>query len=153
MRMVKIFQTFYHSYDMTWSAMSVWIWTGLEAHMAVIIASLPALNHYFRRVLKESSISDRFKSIATRGRYASRYGSGYNKTVNSTVGDHTNASDKGVIHVTQEIQLRESVRDSKYEQKMGHSVSIDEEAMRKDKRAWSDNASSDDDSIRKHTLR
>ena len=120
--------------------------------MAVIIASLPALNHFFRKVLRDTSISDRFKSATSRGRYAPGYGSGYNKTGgNSTIGDRTDASDKAVIHVTQEIQLEESARDSRYDGKAGN---IDDEAMRRDRRAWLDGASSDeDDSIRKHVVK
>ena len=127
----------------------------IEAHMAVIIASLPALNHFFRKILKDTSISDRFKSVTTRGRYAPGYGSGYNKTGNSTNADNrTDASDKAVIHVTQEIQLEESTRDSRYEHKSGHSIGIDDKAIRRDRRAWLDGASSDeDDSIRKHVAR
>jgi hypothetical protein len=152
--MVKIIETYYQSYDITWSAVTVWIWTGIEAHMAVIIASFPALNHFFRRALKDSSISDRFKSLTHR-QYGSRYGSGYNKTQSSTT-DQTrgeDASDKQAIHVTREIHLEEFAREPKQHlsgsgQRRG--VNIDEEAMRKDRKAWLDEATSDDDSLHRH---
>jgi hypothetical protein len=132
--------------------MEVWIWTGIEAHFAVIIASLPALNHFFRKILKESSISDRFKSVTQGRRYGSRYGSGYNKTANSTL-NHTEASDKAVIHVTQEIHLEESKRQSRRESKMSHKVDIDEVAMKKDRRAWLDETSDDDDSLQRQAVK
>ena len=152
MRMVKIIRTFYSSYDLTWSTMEVWIWTGIEAHMAVIIASLPALNHFFRRILKESSISDRFKSVTQGRRYGSRYGSGYNKTANSTM-NQTDTSDKQVIHVTQKVHLEECARNSRRESKFGRGIHIDKHEMRKDRRAWLDETSDDDDSIRRETVK
>jgi hypothetical protein len=156
MRMVKMIHTFYGSYDLTWSAMPVWIWTGLEAHMAVIIASLPALNHFFRKVLRDTSISDKFKS-ATQRFGGAGYGSGYNKTANSKLGDNnTNASDKAVIHVTNEIHLEERSKDSHHrnEHKTGHNVNINDLEMSRDRRAWLDVTSSDDDdSIKQHTAR
>lgn len=125
--------------------------------MAVIIASFPALNHFFRKALKDSSISDRFRSLTHR-RYGSRYGSGYNKTQSSTT-DHTQgegASDKQAIHVTREIHLEEFEREAKHVPYSpgGHrGVNIDEEAMKKDRRAWLDEATSDDDSLHRHRIR
>ena len=155
--MNNIIVTYFKSYDITWSAVTVWIWTGIEAHCAGIIASFPALNHFFRRALKDSSISDRFRSLTHR-RYGSRYGSGYNKTQSHTT-EHTHgedASDKQAIHVTREIHLEEYAREPKYgfgsgEQRRG--VNIDEEAMRKDRKAWLDEATSDEESIHRHRMK
>jgi hypothetical protein len=112
LRMVKIIETYFKSYDITWSATTVWVWTGIEAHCAVIIASFPALNHFFRRALKDSSISDRLKSV-THQQYGSRYGSGYNKTHSDTTErpDGEDTSDKQAIHVLREIYLEEYARE------------------------------------------
>lgn len=154
MRMVKMIHTFYGSYDLTWSAMPVWIWTGLEAHMAVIIASLPALNHFFRKILQDTGISDKFKTVTQRLGGAG-YGSGYNKTANSKLGDSkTDASDKAVIHVTKEIHLEEQLnRHHATEHKMATNVNVNSQELRRDRRAWLDVTSSDDDSIKQHTAR
>jgi hypothetical protein len=119
--------------------------------MAVIIASFPALNHFFRLALKDSSISDRFKSLTHR-QYGSRYGSGSNQTKSATT-SHTHgedASDKQVIHVTREIHLEEFARKPEHGLRLGdprRGVNTDEEAKRKDRKAWVDEATSDDDSI------
>lgn len=154
--MVKIVEAYFQSYDSTWSSVTIRIWTGIEAHVAVVIASFPALNHFFRRVLEDASISDRFKSL-THHRYGSRYGSGYNKTQSSTT-DNTqgeDASDKQAIRVMREIHLEEFEREMKLglspgEQRRG--VNIDEEAMRKDRRSWLDEATSDDDLLHRHRI-
>ncbi|KZM24673.1 hypothetical protein ST47_g4191 [Ascochyta rabiei] len=40
---------YYYTYDITWYAYYGWIWTALEADLAVICASAPALKMFFRR--------------------------------------------------------------------------------------------------------
>jgi hypothetical protein len=40
---------YYYTYDITWIAYYGWIWTALEADLAVICASAPALKVFFRR--------------------------------------------------------------------------------------------------------
>ncbi|KAF1927175.1 uncharacterized protein M421DRAFT_394215 [Didymella exigua CBS 183.55] len=40
---------YYYTYDITWYAYYGWIWTALEADLAVICASAPALKIFFRR--------------------------------------------------------------------------------------------------------
>ena len=148
--MIKLVKAFYYEYDFPWEAMPIWLWTGLEAHMAVVIASLPSLNYLIRRVWRETSISDRFKSNSQQ-RYASRYGRGYGQTKLGTVGDSSNTSDKQVIHVTKEVQLEEYSREDDFESNAGRD--IDGKAMRKDRRAWLDETTSDDDSIQLHAPR
>jgi hypothetical protein len=49
------------AYDITWYAYYGWIWTALEADLAVICASAPALKVFFRR---------HFKMTATRAGYS-----------------------------------------------------------------------------------
>jgi hypothetical protein len=157
LRMAKIIETYFKSYDITWSATNVWVWTGIEAHCAVIIASFPALNHFFRSALKDSSISDRFKSLTHR-RYGSRYGSGYNKTHSDTTErtDGEDTSDKQAIHVLREIHLEEYAREPKHGLDTGNhlqGMNVDKEATRKDRRAWLDEPASDDDSINQHRMK
>ncbi|KAJ4364776.1 hypothetical protein N0V95_000724 [Ascochyta clinopodiicola] len=40
---------YYRTYDITWYAYYGWIWTALEADLAVVCASAPALKMFFRR--------------------------------------------------------------------------------------------------------
>ncbi|KAF1831661.1 hypothetical protein BDW02DRAFT_504756 [Decorospora gaudefroyi] len=40
---------YYFTYDITWTAYYGWVWTTLEAQLAVICASAPALKVFFRR--------------------------------------------------------------------------------------------------------
>jgi hypothetical protein len=55
--------------------------------------------------------------------------------------DGEDASDKQAIHVTREIHLEEYARESKHGMRLGdprRGGNIDEEAMEKDRKAWSD---------------
>jgi len=47
-RLYLIYQTYFQTYDVTWSAGTVFLWTALECTLGVIVASLPALRIYFR---------------------------------------------------------------------------------------------------------
>ena len=40
---------YYYTYDITWYAFYGWVWTNLEADLAVICASAPALKIFFKR--------------------------------------------------------------------------------------------------------
>ncbi|KAF1364417.1 hypothetical protein EJ07DRAFT_100167 [Lizonia empirigonia] len=54
---------YYYTYDITWYAYYGWIWTALEADLAVICASAPALKVFFRRYFNmTTSRSDYAKS-------------------------------------------------------------------------------------------
>ncbi|KAJ4402659.1 hypothetical protein N0V91_007033 [Didymella pomorum] len=46
---------YYYTYDITWYAYYGWIWTALEADLAVICASAPALKIFFRRYFNMST--------------------------------------------------------------------------------------------------
>ncbi|KIW06153.1 uncharacterized protein PV09_03315 [Verruconis gallopava] len=159
LRMVKIVRTYYGTFDITWSSEPVWVWTGIEAHMAVVLASLPALNHFVRKSWNDSSLSSRLRYFTDR--HGSRFSSGYKRTQsksNSEWDGNTQrelANDKQGIHVVQEVHLEEFLRDKSYDDRSGgrNGVNIDEEAMKKDRRAWLDETTSDDDSIRRHRLK
>jgi hypothetical protein len=128
MRMVKIMHTFYGSnHDITWMLMPVWMWTGIEAHVAVIIASLPALNHFFRRIIIQPNLSDKFTSASHHLGKRLHKSSGYNKTSNSTFGDHNDSNDDRIMYATQDVQLETLPGDRDHEKQTCNVVSDDEE--------------------------
>jgi hypothetical protein len=48
---------------MTWESYPAWIWFAVESHMAVICASIPALNVYFKKLLSMATVTgSRLKS-------------------------------------------------------------------------------------------
>jgi hypothetical protein len=55
------------TYDITWAAYSGWVWTTLEAQLAVICASAPALkvffNQYFSSYITRAGYTETFKTI------------------------------------------------------------------------------------------
>ncbi|KAL1649610.1 hypothetical protein SLS58_001667 [Diplodia intermedia] len=54
MRIVYIYEIYYTTYDTTWAATTVWSWTLVETHFAVICASAPALKLFVRRYLQST---------------------------------------------------------------------------------------------------
>ncbi|KAH7039470.1 hypothetical protein B0J12DRAFT_762765 [Macrophomina phaseolina] len=57
LRIVYIRPLYTSTYDIAWEAGPVWAWTAVEAHMAIICASAPALKLFFRKVLAVSGFS------------------------------------------------------------------------------------------------
>ncbi|KAF2651697.1 hypothetical protein K491DRAFT_84074 [Lophiostoma macrostomum CBS 122681] len=55
MRTYYAIYVYYYTYDITWIAFYGWIWTALEADLAVICASAPALKVFFRRYFNLSA--------------------------------------------------------------------------------------------------
>ena len=54
-------ETFYRTYDVTWTAQGAFLWTNVEAMVAVICASAPALKVFFRQCLSASSFGDKIR--------------------------------------------------------------------------------------------
>jgi hypothetical protein len=54
MRTYYAIDLYYFTYDITWIAYYGWIWTTLEADLAVICASAPALKIFFKRYFNSS---------------------------------------------------------------------------------------------------
>lgn len=54
MRVAYMYSIYYTTYDTTWAAATVWSWTLVEAHFAIICASAPALKLFFRRFLQST---------------------------------------------------------------------------------------------------
>jgi hypothetical protein len=48
MRVVYIVRIYYYTYDMTWESLPLLMWFTIEAHVAVICASAPALKVFFK---------------------------------------------------------------------------------------------------------
>ncbi|EEP77155.1 predicted protein [Uncinocarpus reesii 1704] len=59
-RIYYYYSVFYSTYDITWIAYDVWMWTVVECFLGIICASIPPLRPLFKRFLK-----------------GTRYGSGY----------------------------------------------------------------------------
>ncbi|QDS69600.1 hypothetical protein FKW77_008617 [Venturia effusa] len=55
LRCIAIYRLYYITYDMTWDSQPAWLWTSIEAHLAVICASAPALRTFFKHALEDSS--------------------------------------------------------------------------------------------------
>jgi len=54
LRIYYIYRVFYLSYDMTWVSQPAWLWVTVEAQVAVICASAPALKVFFKHALSGS---------------------------------------------------------------------------------------------------
>jgi hypothetical protein len=112
--MSKIIRTYYGTYDITWSAVPIWVWTGIEAHAAVIIASVPAMKYFFRKVLKDSSSSSRLKGLT-------KYGSGFDRMESATNSEDDQntkshyAKNKGSIYVVEDVHLEELLNDKNHD--------------------------------------
>lgn len=52
---------FFNTYDVTWATEPAWAWTAVEAHLAIICASAPALKVFFKQYLSVSSITGSWK--------------------------------------------------------------------------------------------
>jgi len=55
MRIYYAIRVYYYTYDITWASLPVLTWTVVEADLAVVCASAPALKVFFRRYLNISS--------------------------------------------------------------------------------------------------
>ena len=55
MRIYYSSHVYYHTYDTTWACLPGLTWTAVEADLAVVCASAPALKVFFRRYLNISS--------------------------------------------------------------------------------------------------
>ncbi|KAK8152395.1 hypothetical protein BC567DRAFT_267948 [Phyllosticta citribraziliensis] len=57
LRIYYIRLLFYTTYDITWAAQPCWLWTAVEAELAIVCASAPALKPFFGRILHASGIT------------------------------------------------------------------------------------------------
>jgi hypothetical protein len=179
MRLVYIVEIYFHTYDMTWESYQVWIWSGIESHVAVIIASLPALNHFFGYVKAGTVVSGLkyggSKTDGSTGLSSSMTRKGYGRTTSGTdsqIGYDAKSPQvyDRAIHVTHDIKLEEFMNDKRLDLSQrppnvddprwtGTTRFDDEEALRREKRpgtgaTWlEDDTSGDDASSAQHSRR
>jgi hypothetical protein len=55
LRIIYVFRVYYNTYDMTWESQPAWMWLAIEAEVAVICASAPALKLFFKNNMEDSS--------------------------------------------------------------------------------------------------
>ncbi|KIW05544.1 hypothetical protein, variant [Verruconis gallopava] len=117
LRMIYIIKIYFYTYDMTWVSLQIWIWSGIESHVAIIVASLPALNHFFGYV-KAGKVVSGLKYGTSRTGGSSR--KGYDQTTsqtNSQIGYESKTAEAydRAIHVTHDVRLEEFVNDKRYD--------------------------------------
>jgi hypothetical protein len=120
--MVTTIKVYYQTYDITWESLNVWIWTGIESHMAIVCASLPAMNHFFKNVLKDSVMSTGFKTWSNKnsGSGSGTRSKGYDQTTSQTDNSQTYDATRTIetqkgIHVVQDVKLEEFLDDERYD--------------------------------------
>jgi len=124
LRLITTVKVYYPTYDITWESLDVWIWTGIESHMAIVCASLPAMNHFFKNILQDTRLGSAVKSWSHKysgGSSGSRSRSkGYEETTSHSgteipqKGRGPLESQKG-IHVVQDVRLKEFLDDKTYD--------------------------------------
>jgi hypothetical protein len=70
---------YYSTYDITWHAWYGWIWTALEAQLAVICACAPALKGFFKRYFSVNTVRSGIYGYGTGQLPSSGRGPGYGK--------------------------------------------------------------------------
>jgi hypothetical protein len=119
--MVYIVEIYYHTYDMTWESYQIWIWSGIESHVAIIIASLPALNHFFGYVKAGTVASGlRYGGSKTSDSTGLSTRKGYGRTTSNTdshIGHDVKSPEAydRAIHVRHDIKLEEFMNDERYD--------------------------------------
>lgn len=68
MRTFYATKLYYFSYDTSWIAYDGWVWTTLEAHLAVICASAPSLKVFFSRYFSQRTSPTAYSISDSRGK-------------------------------------------------------------------------------------
>lgn len=112
LRIYYIHKIFYETYDTTWAAEDVWIWTMVEAHLAIICASAPAIKVFFKAYFTGSftgslSRTWRQRSYQRKG-YAGQEDSAYG-TRSTTFADGAHKDvELGAINITSVVDVDSS---------------------------------------------
>lgn len=113
---------FFHTYDVTWGAEPAWSWTAVEAHLAIICASAPALKVFFKQYFSLSSITGSWKDSSRRRSFLRK---GYKgKFESATYGTSSTASKAPNLNTTinaGDLELGQI--------EVVHEVDIDTESM------------------------
>ncbi|KAF2417516.1 hypothetical protein EJ08DRAFT_80639 [Tothia fuscella] len=91
LRIYYIYNIFYNTYDITWYCQDVWAWTAVEAHVAIMCASAPALKVFFKQYMTFPLIPS---SIARTFRSSSYQRKGYTES-RSKISTQNSKSSKG----------------------------------------------------------
>ncbi|QDS73569.1 hypothetical protein FKW77_001161 [Venturia effusa] len=131
LRIIYITNIFFHTYDVTWATEPVWTWTAVEAHLAIVCASAPALKVFFRQYLSVSSMTGSWKDSSRRRsffrkEYSEKAGfttfgtsSTASKTPNSNNTTTVHDIELGRIEVIREVDVdSESVHSDLYNDSM-----------------------------------
>jgi hypothetical protein len=140
--------------------------------MAIVCASLPAMNHFFKNILQDSRIGSAMRSWSNKnsaGSSGSRSRSkGYDHNTSQSgtdmaFNDKKQSDNQKGIHVVQEVKLEEFLNDKNYDSHGGNDMQwtrgtnfIDQESMNPPKamNTWleDDTSSGDDTSVRRQNL-
>ncbi|TID24545.1 hypothetical protein E6O75_ATG02910 [Venturia nashicola] len=106
LRVIYITNIFFHTYDTTWATEPVWVWTAVEAHLAIVCASAPALKVFFKQYLNVSSITGSWRDAS---RLRSFFRKGYEEKAGlATFGTSSTAAgdiELGKIKVVCEVDI------------------------------------------------
>jgi len=111
LRVVSTVRVYFDTYDMTWESNEAWIWFAIEAHVAVICASAPALKIFFKHAVGGgSSWSSYIRRSSFRRSKSYKTGSGATgSSTNRTVGE---GGDKTCTTMASSEKLRRNSLDS-----------------------------------------
>lgn len=98
----------------------IWIWSGIESHVAIIIASLPALNHFFGYVKAGTVVSGLRYGSKVNDSTGMSSRKGYGRTTSGTdsqIGYDAKSPEvyDRAIHVRHDIKLEEFMNDKQYD--------------------------------------
>jgi hypothetical protein len=112
---------FYRTYDVTWFCEPVWAWTAVEAHVAIICASAPALKVFFKQYLNVTALSSSLQNSWRQREYHRKgytadksftgFGTNSSAAKSGKSGSRSTETDielggmKGGIEVTQEVDI------------------------------------------------
>ncbi|KIW06340.1 hypothetical protein, variant [Verruconis gallopava] len=113
LRLYYVHKIYYTTYDVTWVAWDAWIWTVIEAHLAIICSSAPALKTFFKRYLGSLSLtgaSSWTRRQRTYGRkttgFSAHHHSGLATSSTTNLdGGHGKAYELGGISVTKAVEI------------------------------------------------
>jgi hypothetical protein len=110
LRIYYIHKIFFLTYDVPWAAWDAWIWTVVEAHLAIICASAPALKIFLVRYLNVSSFTGsmpqswRQRSYARKG-YTGQSSIAHDTTSTANLDSIRKDVEMGKISVTQAVDV------------------------------------------------
>ncbi|KAK7531182.1 hypothetical protein IWX46DRAFT_371515 [Phyllosticta citricarpa] len=131
LRIYYIRLLFYTTYDITWAAQPCWLWTAVEAELAIVCASAPALKPFFGRILHASGITAIGGSGSNNsavGRRTPNFGGGAKsprkKMMGSTSFSLGDSNDASIADRSMSPSLKKQPRDFEMEQLAKHGTDV-----------------------------